>query len=435
MIRIAFELFINLIETLISVDFITSYFGMKYQDERRRKTSFFIVWIIAFIQMDITNYVTEFETIGAYIPMIIYFIYAWVCLNGRLMTKALISALTHLIVVITALSTNLLICNIIGYDPHDMITVFNTTRIVGVSIAKLMQFYATRIILKNKHHNPLDKNKWLLIIFIPLISVISLSALMKAALISNVVSGYIFIGMICILVADIITYYFFAVMDKNYENIMKTKLLEQQNVNLEQHIADSEAFVEQMKSVRHDMKNQWITVNGFLTKGDFENAKNHVNLILHEYMPNILNNIKTDNSVFDAIVNSKIAVCNQKNIFMEIDIKNGVRISLNDADTVSLFGNLIDNAIEAAEQTKNGRIKIVIDELGDYLVIKVTNSENEQVLIDENDPQTTKSDKEMHGIGIKSIRTIVRKYNGMIKFYENDNEFNCHIMLTNNCEK
>ena len=38
-------------------------------------------------------------------------------------------------------------------------------------------------------------------------------------------------------------------------------------------------------------------------------------------------------------------------------------------------------------------------------------------------------DKELHGIGIKSIKNIVEKHNGMIQFYEEEDEFCCHIMI------
>lgn len=43
--------------------------------------------------------------------------------------------------------------------------------------------------------------------------------------------------------------------------------------------------------------------------------------------------------------------------------------------------------------------------------------------------ETTKSDKDLHGIGTKSVREIVERYNGMLKYYERDGMFICHIML------
>ena len=86
MIEFIFETGINLIETFISVDFITRYLGAKYTGSRQ-KAAFVIVWIISFIQMTVTNYITDFETFGSYIPMIIYACYAFLCLNRKIKKK------------------------------------------------------------------------------------------------------------------------------------------------------------------------------------------------------------------------------------------------------------------------------------------------------------------------------------------------------------
>lgn len=327
MIEFIFETGINLIETFISVDFITKYLGTKYTGNRQ-KAAFVIVWIISFIQMTVTNYITDFETFGSYIPMIIYACYAFLCLNGSTPLKIWFAILTHLIVTFTAILTNILVCNIIGYDPYKMITVFNSTRVMGVIIAKIMQFYITRLILRNKYKNPISNYRWVAIIAIPVISVISLCALMKAALINNDISPYILTGMICIILANIMTYYFFTVMNKEYENTIKAKLLEQQNDALKKSIADKDAFVKEMKAVRHDIKNQLLTIMQYADEGKNNDIKEYVNVLTNNYLPNILNYINTNNAAFDAVINSKIAVCNQKNIFMEVNIKQDTNISI-----------------------------------------------------------------------------------------------------------
>ena len=428
MIEFIFETGINLIETFISVDFITKYLGTKHTGNRQ-KAAFVIVWIISFIQMTVTNYITDFETFGSYIPMIIYACYAFLCLNGSTPLKIWFAILTHLIVTFTAILTNILVCNIIGYDPYKMITVFNSTRVMGVIIAKIMQFYITRLILRNKYKNPISNYRWVAIIAIPVISVISLCALMKAALINNDISPYILTGMICIILANIMTYYFFTVMNKEYENTIKAKLLEQQNETLKKSIADKDAFVKEMKTVRHDIKNQLLTIMQYADEGKNNDIKEYVNVLTNNYLPNILNYINTNNAAFDAVINSKIAVCNQKNIFMEVNIKQDTNISIPPVEIAVLFGNLLDNAIDATKDTNEKRITLDIQKNASYLIIFVSNSIKSSVLKDNKNLETSKPDKELHGIGIKSIKNIVEKHNGMIQFYEEEDEFCCHIMI------
>lgn len=428
MIEFIFETGINLIETFISVDFITKYLGPKYKN-RLRSISFIIVWMVLFAELTIINRITEFETFASYIPMIILTCYALLCLCGNKILKIWISILTHLIVIFTSIMTNILLCNIIGYDPYKLITVFNSTRVMGVIIAKIMQFYITRLILRNKYKNPISNYRWVTIIAIPVISVISLCALMKAALINNGISPYILTGMICIILANIMTYYFFTVMNKEYENTIKAKLLEQQNETLKKSIADKDAFVKEMKTVRHDIKNQLLTIMQYANEGKTDEIKEYVNVLTNNYLPNILNYINTNNAAFDAVINSKIAVCNQKNIFMEVNIKQDTDISIPPAEIAVLFGNLLDNSIEAAKHTDEKRISLDIQKNASYLIILVSNSIKSSVLTTNENLETSKSDKELHGIGIKSIKNIVEKHNGMIQFYEEENEFCCHIMI------
>lgn len=431
MIEIIFETGINLIETLITTDFVTRYLGVKHKSAKSN-IGFMFCWIISFIELCVINSIVEFETLGAYIPIIIYFVYAMLCLKGGMWLKLWMAILAQLIVYVIAITTNLIICYIIGYDPNDMITVFNSTRIIGVIITKVILFYTTRMILKTKYKNPINNHKGLMLIFMSTISVISLGALMKATMYNSEIKLYILIGMACIVLADIMTYYFFVVINREYENTMKATLLEQQNENLKNNITDNEAFVNEMKTVRHDIKHQLFTILKYIDDNKTDEAKEYIGVLTNNYLPHILSYIETGNTAFDAVVNAKIAVCNQKHIFMEVNVKKGTHFQLSSSDIAVLFGNLLDNAIEAAQFTDEKRITLDIQNNESYFIISVKNSIKSTVLQTNADLITSKNDKALHGIGIKSIKNIVNKNNGMIQFYEEENQFCCHIMMALN---
>ena len=415
-------------ETFISVDFITRYLGTKFEGKKKTAT-FLIVWMVSFIELCTINQITVFETFGSYIPMVIYAIYAIACLKGSLTLKLWIAVVTHLIVIITAILSNLVICNLIGYDPYQMITVFNGIRVISVIITKGIQFYVTRILLKIKRKSPMNRHRFLSLVMIPAISVISLCALMKAVFYNDHIQPYILIGMGCIVLANIMTYYFFIIINKEYENDLQVKLLKLQNDNFEKDIENMENFINEMKSVKHDIKNQLLTINNYLSSNKIKEAKNYINALTNEYLPNIQNVIVTKNNAFDAIINSKIAFAVKKNIFMEVNIRKDTIVNWNAAEITALFGNLLDNAIEAAQLSKEKRIELNICQEGEYLSILITNSIRSSVLKENQSLETSKKNKELHGIGLKSIQNIVKKHNGMIQFYEEENEFCCHILL------
>ena len=172
MIEIIFEVGINLLETFIIFDFLTKYLGSKYSG-KTKKIGFVLAWLTAFAQLCIMNYITEFESVGAYIPIIINFLYAFLFLNGSILLKMWMSFITHVIVLIIAYLTIILVCNVLGCTPYDIISVFNTSRVVVVIISKIIFFYTTRIILRHKHNVTTNKMNMFMLVIIPSTSIIA----------------------------------------------------------------------------------------------------------------------------------------------------------------------------------------------------------------------------------------------------------------------
>lgn len=425
---VAFELSINLIETFLVTWFYTTYLGSKYNGTMKY-ISFLIMWVFAFAEVCIVNYITFFESIATYIPIIIYFVFGIIFLKGHIMLKLWISLIAYIVVTIVAVVSNLSICYLIGYSPVNMILEFNSIRVISVIITKLILFISYIIILQGRRKNPIKNKLWYMLIIIPIMSVFSICKLMEIALRYEEVMGIILAGMLCSVASNIIIYYFYTVISKEYDNKLKVSLLEQQNENAKRQISESDAFVKQMKTLRHDIKNHLLTIDGYIDRGCSDDARSYIKELNGDYVPNVYSMIETNNIAFDAIVNAKLAICNQKGIFMEIKVKQGAIDNFDAVDTGVLFGNLIDNAIDAAENTEARHICIEIQPKGNYLSILISNSINSSVLESNEELLSTKSDKEHHGIGLKSVHGIVKKYDGTIDFFEENGEFNCYILL------
>ena len=119
--------------------------------------------------------------------------------------------------------------------------------------------------------------------------------------------------------------------------------------------------------------------------------------------------IKTGNSVIDVIVNTKqnIALNRGINFIVNAGVSEDLQISA--LDMSSMLGNLIDNAIEASINEQNPEINLNIKEKKNFLIIEISNNFTGE--FDQN-CNTTKKDKALHGIGMKSIRSTVQKYSG-----------------------
>lgn len=125
-------------------------------------------------------------------------------------------------------------------------------------------------------------------------------------------------------------------------------------------------------------------------------------------------------------------LCDNKHISFHVDIRHGTTDFIADSDLTSLFGNLLDNAIEAASSIPEAFIEINTVRRANtpFVVITVINSSRKNPF---SNPQgglaTSKSDRRRHCFGIKSIRKTVSKYQGDIKMYYNDDTLTFHTII------
>lgn len=140
--------------------------------------------------------------------------------------------------------------------------------------------------------------------------------------------------------------------------------------------------------------------------------------------------IHTGFEALDTVLTEKNYACKQKNIIFSY-IVDGEKLSfMSDIDVYSLFGNALDNAIEALSDVDKERriISLFVVEKQGYAHIHIENYCDKQLKFIEGVPQTTKGSG-LHGFGTKSITTISQKYNGVAKMSIDDSWFKLNIFL------
>ena len=110
-----------------------------------------------------------------------------------------------------------------------------------------------------------------------------------------------------------------------------------------------------------------------------------------------------------------------------IVIPNTGKIVISDLN--SLIVNLCDNAIEACATLPNARISLDIHKVKVYLIIEITNTCKNDVQKTNPGFYTHKSNPEFHGMGIKIIKSITKKYNGQYQVFTTDHSFTTNLML------
>ena len=143
--------------------------------------------------------------------------------------------------------------------------------------------------------------------------------------------------------------------------------------------------------------------------------------------------LKTGNEALDVILTEKSLKCLRHNVILNC-IADGSAIGfMKSADVYSLFGNALDNAIEAVMQLDDVSQRVIglkVYSVGELITISVKNFFKGEVSLDEQGmPRTTKGNKDFHGFGVKSIRMIVEKYEGDLVIVAEDNVFNLNILI------
>lgn len=145
--------------------------------------------------------------------------------------------------------------------------------------------------------------------------------------------------------------------------------------------------------------------------------------------------VKTGNDVLDTILTEKSLKCSSNDIQLICVADGKVLNFMKDEDIYSLFGNALDNAIEATLKCNDVEKRIIDVELyssGNLITISISNPNVEKIILKDGLPLTTKNDHNSHGYGMKSIRYIVEKYNGNLIIDCNNNIFALSILLSKN---
>lgn len=198
----------------------------------------------------------------------------------------------------------------------------------------------------------------------------------------------------------------------------------------EAQIRETREQYEKMKTLRHDMRHYLTAAAGLLSEGKTEAARAYIENVLDEQVNRTMVGIDTDNVVVDAVINHRIAVCQQEQIEMKCMI-DADSWTAADTDMSVLLSNLLDNAINGCRGVPNPYIELVIGTKKTFTYLVVKNSIVSSVL--EKNPKlwTDKEDQTMHGFGVLSIRRIAEKYGGSVEFREENDTFIAEVWLEN----
>lgn len=213
--------------------------------------------------------------------------------------------------------------------------------------------------------------------------------------------------------------------------LVKNKVLSVQNdfliskEEMDHHrYEEQRIIIEKNRELVHDTKNHYYVLREYAKIKDFEKLSQYIEKLLEDF--NEINQyVYTGNDILDLILSQKQAIAEQRGIQFEVRTMAFINIPLNEREICALFGNLLDNAIEACMKIgkEEKKISVRIEERKQMFFLEIRNSLGDIPVIKNNKLVSHKKEKNMHGYGLKSVQRIVDAYDGIITYEIEENEF------------
>lgn len=202
-----------------------------------------------------------------------------------------------------------------------------------------------------------------------------------------------------------------------YERLEIQRVILRERDQYEQHLRGQLKYLDELqfkqkelRSFKHDISNQLVSLKGYFASGDNNGGLQHINSLL-QLVEDTAPAIDTGNIALDAILSTKQAIAVHKGIQFDAHIRIGEQLTIDPVDLSVIFGNALDNAIEACDRLTAGEKRIILDlrQQDNTLFCQLANTalpRQSEAL------STSKSDKENHGHGFANLTASVKKYDG-----------------------
>ena len=199
----------------------------------------------------------------------------------------------------------------------------------------------------------------------------------------------------------------------------------------EKKLQESVQWSKSVRALRHDLSNHLISISQYIKSGEEDKALAYIEKISGS-LPDAPTFTDTNNPTLNAILDLKRMICQKENISLKCYIQKDLA-PFDDTAFSTVFGNIMDNAIEAEKTQPQKEIRLSLESKGAYLHITVQNRIQAPVLVDGKLPDTTKRDRSNHGLGMYSVTETVTQNNGAINIYEKDGWFIVDVLML--CDK
>lgn len=246
------------------------------------------------------------------------------------------------------------------------------------------------------------------------------------------IENMMLISSVILLFANILLFAGYQYSQKVNQQNLSLRMMKQKDEAEETYFRALEEKYDEQRVVIHDIRRHLTAIKGLAQEQNADRVVEYT--VALEALPVLQNKIRyCENPLLNVVLSRYGELCYEKGIAFHVDVRDKEYDFLSPSDMTALFGNLLENAVEAAEGVPEPYIELRVDSpAGTGLYISLTNPCSQPPRKDGlGEYLTHKRNKEQHGIGLKSIHTIVKKYGGSINenYDSKTNLFHTSVLL------
>lgn len=304
------------------------------------------------------------------------------------------------------------------------------TYFISVMLCEVIRLF-TVIIIKNYWNGnlidlPLKINVFLCLI--PMLGIISCCIAVRVIWLYDIPEERLLCTSIIFLVLfnNILIFSVFKRMNTVYASIYEQEMIIQEAKLKEAYYSEVDKSSQYLRKIRHDLKNRLIGIYGI--EDDDVLVRTKIKEIIGE-LEESRKNLYTENCILNSVLNIKYSAAEAENIMVESNIFVPKYMNIDYGDMGVLFGNLLDNAIEANQEVdkKKRWINVSVKYEDHILVINIKNSKKRGSC-------RRKKGHLNHGIGLNSVKQIVEKFNGIVEIQDVGEMYEVSAILYGICD-
>lgn len=392
-------------------------------DERATKIPVFLLsYAFYFISTSTAYLVWDIPIITMIVNLIAIFVIAY---NYRspVRKKIFVTFFFYIFMFIT----EIVLCAVTDYFSFPIFNKGYYSNVTGIIIMRIVAyiealvFYNIKTLKKNETVNI---PQWIATIFIPLATLT-----LKVFIIDSesATKLQVVLSTLILFFVNLITFFLYNSLAKSYSKEKEAAIVSKEKEMYYNQCNLMKETSEHLQKFRHDINNQFISIKELMSKGMYDELYCYIESLTKKLeIDRIFSN--TGNIIVDSIINYKLNMLTNSSIETEIAVPPLLNVDVN--DLVIILGNILDNAIEAlnnSNQESKLYFKVVYSQ--GRLIIKETNTYNTKICYENGEIQSSKTDKSNHGLGLKSIEEAVKRNEGYMEINHNDNAFSIDIIL------